>query len=274
MNPARRLVGDCIAVWRAADCKSAFKWSVGLAIHFPEIARKRSLVPADLAVEGCSCSFSVNGVTVELPGSLFSAAREMYCRRVYWPSAGFLPRPGWRVADFGSNIGLFSLYAAKAGARVIAVEAQSRLVDRSEHLLASSGVRSHITLIHALLGGGHTGVLAGAGAPLGPDWERQPNAIGVAEAFDAAGFGRVDLVKIDIEGGEYDLIGEASGWLPRVDRITMEVHADHGDPEGVAQLLTSYGFTVQRATSDLERVESLTRSGYLYARRLEGRLSR
>ena len=270
MNPARRVVGDCIAVWRTADSKSAFKWSVGLASHFPAITRKRSLVPADLAVgEDHRCFFSVNGVTVELPGRLFSAGREMYCRGVYWPSAGFLPRPGWRVADFGSNVGLFSLYAAKAGARVIAVEAQSRLVDRSEHLLEFNGVRSHITLIHALLGGGHTGVLAAAGAPLGPDWERQPSAIGVAEAFDAAGFGRVDLVKMDIEGGEYDLIDEASGWLPRVDRIAMEIHADHGDPERVAQLLTSFGFTVQRATSDLERVESLEGSGYLYARRLE-----
>jgi FkbM family methyltransferase len=41
-----------------------------------------------------------------------------------WP--GLTPEAGWRVADVGANIGVFSLWAERLGAEVTAYEPESR----------------------------------------------------------------------------------------------------------------------------------------------------
>jgi hypothetical protein len=65
--------------------------------------------------------------SIDLDGWLFSGAREMYCRQVYFPSAEFELQAGALVMDLGANAGLFSVPAGRIGWRVIAVEAQRGL---------------------------------------------------------------------------------------------------------------------------------------------------
>ena len=60
-------------------------------------------------------------------------------------------------------------------------------------------------------------------------------------------FVKVDLLKIDIEGSEYEVLNNAStGTLKKVDRILMETHDVPGfdDLEWAEQILTKHGFTV------------------------------
>ena len=55
--------------------------------------------------------------------------------------------------------------------------------------------------------------------------------------------GEVDLVKIDVEGAEFDVL-PGSERLAEVATVVGEVHAPPGTPESVALLATLTGFVV------------------------------
>lgn len=60
--------------------------------------------------------------------------------------------------------------------------------------------------------------------------------------------GRVDLLKLDIEGAELELLRPPCGWLPRVGCIVVELHG----PEAASQVprwLRAAGFTMSRHRS-------------------------
>jgi len=53
---------------------------------------------------------------------------------------------------------------------------------------------------------------------------------------------RIDVLKVDIEGGEGALFDGDLRWLERVDSIIIELHADVTDTERVTQNIVSSGF--------------------------------
>lgn len=261
----RRLLGDIRSVWRTTDRVSALRWSFGLVARAPSIVRTRTLVPADRALDGLTCVVQTPIAHVRVPGSMFSGAREMYCRGVYWPTPTFYPRNSDVVLDLGANVGLYAVHAARVGARVVAVEAQSGFAARFEDLCDLNGV-SDIRLVHAIVGS-KMGVLSDKRMRTSSeDWGVEPTALSIPELMEREDMEHVDLMKIDIEGSEYDLLSSPE-WLARVDRIVMEVHQDFGEPESVVAMLSAAGFTCRRATADLTSVAELHSTGYIYASR-------
>ena len=51
----------------------------------------------------------------------------------------------------------------------------------------------------------------------------------VAAVFDELELDHIDLLKVNIEGGEYDLFDrlDECGWLPRVDLVSVQFHEWH-----------------------------------------------
>jgi FkbM family methyltransferase len=162
------------------------------------------------------------------------------------------------IVDAGGNIGVFSLFALLANprARVIAVEPSQASFERLTATLKEHGVESRCTAVRAALGArnGVTTIMAG-----GPSQFRR---IGVAgEAVPLVTLesilppaGEVDLMKIDIEGAEYDALGCASpSALRRIRRIVLEIHpvddAAHPWPE-LRRWLIWNGFHVTSETDD------------------------
>jgi FkbM family methyltransferase len=191
----------------------------------------------------------------------------MYCRQVYFPSAAFGLRPGDCVVDVGANAGLFSLLAALAGCRVLAIEAQAGFVSEIEALLRAHGVRERVTLAHALVGGA-TGVLSDernlqVASHFGGV---QPPSVPMADLLAKHGVEDVDFMKVDIEGSEFDLVRPPSDWLCKVTRLAMEVHPDYGDPKELMQAVSSQGLRVEFRDNDLVPVAELPAAGgYLFA---------
>jgi len=70
-------------------------------------------------------------------------------------------------------------------------------------------------------------------------------AVTLAEILAFSPHGRIDILKIDIEGAEVDLFWAASDWLPYVDCITIELHGDKAQAEIPAQLKAA-GFTISQ----------------------------
>jgi FkbM family methyltransferase len=51
----------------------------------------------------------------------------------------------------------------------------------------------------------------------------------VAATFDELGLDRIDLLKLNIEGGEYDVLDrlDRTGWLARIDQVLVQFHEWH-----------------------------------------------
>jgi len=160
-------------------------------------------------------------------------------------TAGVSPDAG--VLDVGGQIGSFSLAVAKAlpQSRIHVFEASptsagyiQRNVDDNSlggrvtvHAKALSGEPGQFTLIDSGTASGHNGLTA-------PEWLKEQGAREVtvpAETFDQAvaaieAEGRpLQIVKMDVEGAEYDIILQSSkeSWAD-VRKVVMEYHPVEG----------------------------------------------
>ena len=81
-----------------------------------------------------------------------------------------------------------------------------------------------LTVPMALAGLGST--IFATDAPLGTRTVRIRDVVAV---LDELGLGTIDLLKINIEGGEYDLLDRliATGWLPRIRLVMVQFHEWH-----------------------------------------------
>ncbi len=142
-----------------------------------------------------------------------------YPHQENWPLyEGFL-RPGAVVVDLGVHVGTFALAAAARGCRVLAVEANPRNVEQVRASIAANRFTA-LDLIHRAVGDGpgevtflcHGPYGHVASGPAGGDLVRVP-AVALDTLLADAGVGRVDFVKMDIEGSEVAAVGGMAGLL-------------------------------------------------------------
>jgi FkbM family methyltransferase len=274
---ARTAIADIRSVCRYARPASAARWLTSFATHLTECKRIRSLVPADRIWARTGARFRLpGGAAISLPGAYTAGAREMYCRNVYLRVGLAMPRTGW-VLDLGANRGLFSVWAALAGAQVVAVEAQQGFGPEIRGLAAHNGVGDRVHVEIALASGI---VTAGATAGMVADnqhWattshgaERRPAGVSVPQLMSAYQIGRVGLLKADIEGGEFAVFGQDEDlrWLDRVDLVVMEVHPGFGDVTALIGRLREHGFAVDlRDNAGTPVSATSSRLDYVYCRR-------
>ena len=200
----------------------------------------------------------------------------MYCRNVYLRTGCVMPRAGW-VLDLGANRGLFSVWAALAGAQAVAVEAQEGFGPEIRRLAAHNGVGDRVHVVIALAGGTAT---AGATAGVLADDQRwtatshgapqRPAGVSVPQLMSAYQIDRIGLLKMDIEGGEFAVFdsGEDLRWLDRVEQVVMEVHGDFGDAFALVGRFHQHGFDLDLRDNEGTRASvSSGRLDYVYCRR-------
>lgn len=268
MKSVKRFVRETRAVLDMAGPQVTARWLLGAGRHAHTILSDGNLKTADVDLARSSdLSLRVLGQTLTIPGDLFGGAREMYAKGVYFAVPGLSIRPGDVVVDLGANRGLFTLLAKKLGARkVLAVEAQSGFIPLIQDLLQKNGCASGAIVVWNLLGQ-HTGLLFDPAAQAAAShWQGTPPVRSMRELIHTHGIDRIDFLKVDIEGSEFDLFAQAGDWLPKVDRLAMEIHSKFGRADSIAQTLLSEGFRVKLAYPDLAPAGSLGSSGgYLYA---------
>jgi FkbM family methyltransferase len=267
----RRVLGDANAVCRSASPLSAARWITALAMHANKCAKAGSLTAADQAWLRKGASFNTaDGVSVALPGAYTPGAREMYCRNVYLRTGITMPAGAW-VVDLGANCGLFAAWAAVAGARVIAVEAQHGFAPLIKKLAQHNGVVERVSVETAVasgvtISGSRVGLIADDAqwsATSHGDAAR-PCELSVPDLIAKYKMSRIGLLKMDIEGGEFAVLGadENLNWLDRVDQLALEIHPDFGDAPALIDRLVRHGFSVdlrdnlgQRQPSDSKDLE-------------------
>lgn len=166
---------------------------------------------------------------------------------------GLRPERGDVVIDIGANIGVYSLWAARRQASVTAYEPHPTTY---ECLKANTANRT-ITPIQAAVVGATPknetvalyvhdaystrNTLVGREVESGGGLTRSIDVPVVG--IDRVLAGRCDLLKIDAEGGEFDICGGASrASLRRARRILLEFHRVAGDPAILISIMEEAGF--------------------------------
>jgi FkbM family methyltransferase len=178
---------------------------------------------------------------------------------------GFVPRRGDIVADIGGNVGAFAMLAASRGARVRSYEPHP---DSFAHLLRNTAkwqVECHQA---AVIAGDADRVrlyvsprnirnsLVGRDVKSGEKLAElvEVPAVALAEVLR----GPVDLLKVDIEGGEFELLRVKPQILRQAKRIIAEIHTTLGDEHALVAHIQTAGFDAR-----LRRPTSIDADPYL-----------
>ena len=166
-------------------------------------------------------------------GDLFILYEVLAFDAYHLPSDLVRPDMVATIVDCGANIGMTSLYLASKypSARIYSIEADP---DNFALLRENTASETRITPIHAC-------IVATPQATVffdnqGPAWGRQSSTTGkgigipgitIDELMSRFSIGRIDLLKMDIEGAEREVLA-AGHYLDAVQHIVAELHGDYG----------------------------------------------
>lgn len=169
--------------------------------------------------------------------------------------AGF-PAPGDPavIIDAGANIGLTAAVFATRfpRARILALE-----IDPANFALLQQNTGAYSNVVPVAKGLWARRTRIRVKNPAAESWAFQASeatdsggasieALGVAELLTDFQLPRIDILKIDIEGGEYEVFtGNVEDWIDRVGMIAVEVHDRFrpGCTEAIRRALSPLGFT-------------------------------
>lgn len=188
---------------------------------------------------------------------------EVWLRRDY----GVVP-DGATILDIGASTGVFAVYAAASAprSRVVSFEPMPSAFALLQANVALNGFGDRVQVHHAAVAP-ETGEIDlfvdGLFFPSlvkeGTSSVRVP-AISLADLIERHAPDGVDLLKIDVEGAEYDVFyGAAPETLAKIAEIRMEAH-DLDDERSVAALrrfLVSAGFTITHDQPEPDGVVTL-----------------
>lgn len=176
-----------------------------------------------------------------------------------------LPRPNrYRKAvilDLGANVGYFSLLAANKCIKyeqpyhIYAFEGCHNTFDKLCERTKCLG--DNITCTHGLVGlrKGKDYIAESANHVTSQIVHKDfnhpkilTNYVDIEQIIPA---GRIDILKIDIEGSEFDFVDNYESVLKRTDLIYMEIHFDYGDPKVIRDKMRELGFKSHIVSQDI-----------------------
>jgi len=195
-------------------------------------------------------AFRENGRTIRAvvpDDALWSGVLFVLLLRAYERSGLRLDDVHGTVLDAGAHAGLFSLSAAAHGNKVVAVEAHPAMYAMLDANVASSRMDNIVCLNRAVAGvagsevtmSGRDSISATITGPL--EAGSRVTTVTIDELI--ASYGPVDLLKMNIEGAEFEAVEAASdGALRAIHTLVIECHG--GDVDGIVRRLRGLDFDV------------------------------
>ena len=182
----------------------------------------------------------------------FGIVREIYIRDCYlrWQPPSVYAGAK-TVVDLGANRGAFSTLMTTQAAFIVSVECGEQYGPIIRHNMSENDFSGYA--IERAFIGGESGFI-----------DSDAPKISMEELFRRHGIDSVDLMKMDIEGSEFELFASPD-WLRRVRALSMEVHRQSGNPAEILRVLGRQGFTTIATDDDLQRVDDPKRAGFIYA---------
>jgi FkbM family methyltransferase len=189
---------------------------------------------------------------------------EVFCRRSYAEVLAGTAWPG-RWVDIGCHAGFFSLWLlwqrrleGRPDGAALLVDADARMQLSLDRIRAGNGLEDRLRFVHGLVSDRTEAEfylrdgMASSAIPLPSRRSRavRVKAISAAEMLERFP-PPYDLVKVDIEGGEYGFLRGYRPVLDAASRLLLEWHSWHpggGGRAQLAELAAAAGFRLQRAT--------------------------
>ena len=212
-----------------------------------KILSRKSNKPINLPVEGID-----QDVLVRPRSSDLSVFREIFIEEHYAVDLGFTPQT---IVDVGANIGLASLYFHRKypKADIVALEphpGNAELLKKNIH-----GKGNKITVIEGGLsskegtnivienpGAQHWGY-RGVDSPHG-----KIRGFTIPGLITECGLDTIDLLKMDIEGAEFEIFKGNIDWLDKVRGIIIEIHekVNPGSTKYIIEQLENKGYVLNK----------------------------
>jgi len=173
------------------------------------------------------------------PASDLAVAYEIMFDRAYELPDDMPPNSVQRVIDLGANVGYSCLWWASLcpNAKIEAFEPHPAHADLLRWHTARNGLHNRITL-HVAAAGAHHGATCltdeGANSKLAPGGAAslQTFDVAVVDFFEVVGESPIDILKIDIEGGEYAILSDPRFAQIRARLIILEYHGRFEETSG------------------------------------------
>jgi FkbM family methyltransferase len=152
--------------------------------------------------------------------------------------------PGCTVLDVGANVGIYTLLAAKRGAKVFAIEADPQNVEALRRHVSLNGLDSNVTIFHmaATNTAGSVTIFRDRGNSGHSNMFDGSDPVSVqGDTIDSLGLPPIDVCKMDIEGAELMALlgmGETIMRSPRI-KMLIEFAAGQGHTNGLVEFVCS-----------------------------------
>lgn len=204
-----------------------------------------------------------------------SVIAEIFKVREYRRAEEIIKNANHSIIDVGAHAGFFTLYARALNPTVtiIAVEPESDNISLFKKHCLKNGIKNIVLVEGVVTGDSGKRQLALSAdshnhAVVGLDNNAPQNTIQVrsytlAEIISKSSDEKISLLKLDIEGGEYEIFDSMSDVdFVRIEAIIMEYHTKDGYTYGVIeQTLREHGFGVEIFPSHFDKS-----MGFLWAR--------
>ena len=166
------------------------------------------------------------------------------------------------VIDGGAHVGAFTLLAAHRApeARIVAFEPDPLNLGFLRRNIEQNGLGQRVTVlptgIAAAEGEATLNVVPGGGEK-NSVYDISPEGVGTTvrmarlqDAFDREGIDYCDILKLNVEGSEYEILyGLPESYLRRIGAIVMNYHlfvpGENANPDALRSYLGSHGFLVR-----------------------------
>lgn len=167
-----------------------------------------------------------------------ASAQDVFCHPYYWQLYSWLPAAPGLVVDAGANCGHFTILLetctriafGRSDTRYLLVEPNPKLIPVLAANLERAGIAGRYSIIEGLLGeksGSSTlwvhpkNFLASSIRPL---HGARGRSVSFVDVLPLLGRDAIDVLKLDIEGGEYPFVQHNGDVLARSNLVIMEVH--------------------------------------------------
>lgn len=264
-----RLLRELVGVYQIGEKRIFLIYLLAICRRFHRVVGEKSLKPADDLMAGKKFYPILFGKQVKVDGKHFGLVREIYCSKNYFPPlSGFAIKDTDTVVDLGCNVGIFTVLSAKIAKHVVAVDAQSKFLDDLKKNLFYNNCLDKVAIQLALVGSKRGVFSEESQLKKSSHYGVFPPKVSMNDICQIQGLERIDFLKIDIEGSEFDLFFDNNLWLDLVGKIAMEVHQKFGELDSIIGILQDWDFKVWLRDKNGNFVEKLKDSlGYIYARR-------